>query len=114
MAHRIESGVDRGAVVSLSVDGAAVRAFAGETIATVLLAAGIEAFNRSAAGVPRGPFCNMGTCFECQVRMALPGTRDFRWVRACVWPVEEGMTVSTGARLAGEGVSGDGGPRDAD
>lgn len=114
MAHRIASGVDRGAAVTLTVDGAQMRAFAGETIATALLAAGVVVFNRSASGAPRGPFCNMGTCFECQVQVAPPGVRDFRWVRTCVCPVEEGMTVLTGARLGGNGVSGVGGSGHAD
>ena len=101
MARRIEPGIERGAVVTLSLDGVSVSAFAGETLATVLLAEGITAFNRSPSGAPRGPFCNMGTCFECQVKVAAPGTRDFRWRRACLCPVENGMLVASGARLPG-------------
>ena len=85
--------------MTLTVNGTTVTAYAGETIATLLLAEGISTFNLSRTGEPRGPYCNMGTCFECQVRIADPGSSIFRWVRACMCPVETGMTITTGAQL---------------
>ena len=99
MAQRISNDVERGQQVRLTVDGAEVTAFAGETLATVLLAEGITTFNRTRTGQPRGPFCNMGTCFECQVKVTTAGASGDRWVRACLHTVEEGMAVITGAHL---------------
>lgn len=99
MAKRITNNVQRGAPLELTVDGKAVSACAGETLATVLLAESITTFNRTAAGSPRAPYCNMGTCFECQVQVCRPGETDHRWVRACMCPVMDGMSVLTGVPL---------------
>ncbi len=96
---RISNQVDRGAEISLTVNGKAVSAYAGETIATVLLAEGITTFNVTRGGKPRGPYCNMGTCFECQVKVASESSAVWRWVRGCMQPVEAGMAIITGARL---------------
>ena len=99
MAQRISRQVERGAKVSLTVNGEKVVAHAGETIATALLAEGITTFNLTRNGKPRGPYCNMGTCFECQVKVASVSRPDWRWVRGCMQPVEEGMAIITGAQL---------------
>ena len=100
MARRISRNVERGEVVGLTIDGRTVSAYAGETLAAVLLAEGITAFHRSRLGQPRGPYCNMGTCFECQVRVSSSGRDEMRWRRACMCPVADGMTVVTGMRLS--------------
>lgn len=42
------------------------------------------------AGVPRGPVCGMGQCFECRVRV------DGREVLACMTPAREGLEVHRG------------------
>ncbi len=94
--------IHRGEPINLTVDQRPVQAFAGETLATALLAQGISTFNHTASGQPRGPYCNMGTCFECQVRISSPSDTDFRWVRACMVTVREGMFVNTGATLLGQ------------
>lgn len=99
MAPRISRGVERGATISLTMNGKTVSAHVGETIATVLLAEGITTFNLTRSGKPRGPYCNMGTCFECQVKVASAGSKIWRWVRACMQPVEAGMLIITGAPL---------------
>lgn len=99
MAQRIAKNVERGKPLSISLDGVMVSAYAGETLATVLLAAGVTTFNRTRGGKPRGPYCNMGTCFECQVKVAAAGSTTYRWQRACMCPAEAGMSVVTGARL---------------
>ncbi|MEJ8566170.1 (2Fe-2S)-binding protein [Elongatibacter sediminis] len=104
MTRRIENDdTRRGAALTLNVDGQAVAAHAGETVATVLLAQGITAFNRTGSGQPRGPWCNMGTCYECQVRVREPGSGPERWRRACLCRVSEGMSVRTGVRLQSAG-----------
>ena len=99
MAQRITINVEREGRIGLTLNGAPVTAHAGETIATVLLVVGISTFNVTRTGQPRGPYCNMGTCFECQVRVADPGSSVFHWRRACMHPVEAGMTITTGAQL---------------
>ncbi|SMF61905.1 (2Fe-2S)-binding protein [Allosphingosinicella indica] len=86
---RIEKGVQRGAEVTLTIDGVAMTAFEGETIAAAMLAAGRDRFRDD--GGPRGMFCNMGTCGECMVTLAPDGRR----VRACVTAVQGGMQVVT-------------------
>lgn len=79
---------DRGAEITITFDGRAVRCFEGETLATALLAAGEERFGTAADGAPRQPLCNMGTCFDCVV------VADERpLVRACMTPVRDGMHV---------------------
>jgi len=91
--------IERGASVNLRINEQAVQAFVGETIATVLLERGITIFNRTASGQPRGPYCNMGTCFECQVQVATADSVEYRWVRACMLTVRDGMRIISGASL---------------
>jgi len=91
----------RGLPVRLTVNGSAVSAHGGETIATVLIAEGIIAFNRTPSGEPRGPYCGMGVCFECQVLVATANCDKPRWLRACMTRAEENMVITTGARLPG-------------
>ncbi|MDT8319711.1 MAG: (2Fe-2S)-binding protein [Xanthomonadales bacterium] len=89
--------------MKLTVNGSAVTADAGETVATVLIANGIIAFNRTRSGEPRGPYCNMGTCFECQVLVTTAKSARSRWLRACMTRAEENMDIRTGTRLPGPG-----------
>jgi sarcosine oxidase subunit alpha len=70
-------------------------AYMGETIASVLLAAGIRTFRLSEkTGEPRGIFCGIGLCYECLV--TVDGVHA---VRACVTPVVNGMQIDTGKGL---------------
>ncbi len=79
----------------MTVNGRTVTAYAGETIATVLFAEGMTAFYKTAKHQLRGPFCNMGTCFECQVKLLDANGSSSGWVRACMVPVEDDMVVTT-------------------
>ena len=88
------------------VDGQAVLAHDGESVATVLLASGISVFNRTRKGSPRGPFCNMGTCFECQVLIAQPGSSRFEWRRACLQQVQPAMQIRTGEVISSVDLGG--------
>ena len=95
-ATRLDHGVSRPAPVPIEIDGTRIDAFPGESLATALLAAGVRAFRRTPSGAPRGPFCNMGVCFDCVV--TVDGERG---VRACIATVRAGMRVETGADGAG-------------
>ena len=86
-----QAGLDRGAPLSFSFEGCAVQAYAGETIAAALLAAGIRILRQSPrADRPRGAYCWMGICQECTV--VVDGQRR----PACRTPVTEGLMVSSG------------------
>ena len=90
VAERIDAR--RESAMTVSVNGRAVSAFAGETVAAVLLAEGIRVLRYTAKrGEPRGVFCGMGICYECLV--TVDGVPN---VRACVTTVEPGMVIQTG------------------
>jgi D-hydroxyproline dehydrogenase subunit gamma len=81
-------GLERGPRVTIELDGRAVEAFEGETVAAVLLAEGEAATRRTVRGEPRGVFCGMGVCFDCLVVVDdVPNTRS------CMTWVREGLRV---------------------
>ena len=77
-------------MIELTVDGAPLRAPAGQSVAAALIAAGQDALRASPGGAPRGVYCGIGICQECRVVI------DGDVVRACVTPVVAGMRVTTG------------------
>jgi predicted molibdopterin-dependent oxidoreductase YjgC len=81
-------GVRVTAPVRFRFDDVEVEAFAGESVAAALLAAGITTLRRAPADdAPRGAFCWMGVCQECVVRV------DGQTVEACRLPVADDMRV---------------------
>jgi sarcosine oxidase subunit alpha len=99
MTFRAESGVSRGAPMTLSVDGRDIVAYEGETVAAAMLAAGVLGFRRDSRGGWRAPYCNMGVCHECLVRVRDPADPEgctAGWTRACMAPVRPGLVVQTG------------------
>jgi sarcosine oxidase subunit alpha len=83
--------VQRGKAIKINVDGNLIEAYEGETIATVLLSAGIRTFRLSPKHKqPRSLFCGMGVCFECLVTVD-----GIHAIRACITPVTDGMQVET-------------------
>lgn len=89
--RRLGETRQRGAALTLFVNGRTVEAHAGESVAVVLLAEGILTLRRSARlSEPRGLFCGMGVCFECGV--TVNGRPN---VRACMTPVEGSMRIET-------------------
>ena len=82
--------VQRGEQITVQIDGQPVAAFAGETVAAVLLAKGQRGFRRTAGGQARGFFCGMGICYDCLV--SVDGTAN---IRACITPVADGMVIKT-------------------
>jgi predicted molibdopterin-dependent oxidoreductase YjgC len=84
--------IRRGQQVDLTIDGQSVQAYAGETVAAVLLASGKLIFRRTEQNhAPRSLFCGMGICFDCLV--TIDGVPN---IRACLTPVAEDMVVETG------------------
>ena len=76
------------ASISIRVDGALLACQRGQTVASALLTHSIYRFRSSPNGkAPRGPFCIMGSCQECAIRI----NGSIR--RACQTDVEDGMTV---------------------
>jgi predicted molibdopterin-dependent oxidoreductase YjgC len=94
MSHRdlnMTTAVERGRPLTITVDGSALAAHEGESIAAALIASGRRATRSTArTGEPRGYFCGMGVCQDCLVTVdGLPN------VRACMTPVREGQRVET-------------------
>ncbi|MGA5760353.1 (2Fe-2S)-binding protein [Nonomuraea bangladeshensis] len=77
--------------VTIEVNGRPVNAVKGVSLAAALVGDRIWAFRRNpVSDEPRGPFCGMGICLECEVTVdGRPG------VRACLTPVCPGMRVET-------------------
>ena len=73
------------------IDGAPFEGRQGDSIATVLLLAGKVACRSSfVSGEPRGPYCMMGVCFECLVRVdGIDG------LQACMTPIQPAMRIET-------------------
>lgn len=81
-----------GPTVEIIVDGEAVTVPASGTVAAALLSLGHDAFRKTPIrGVPRGPFCMMGVCFDCLVTIDGVANR-----RSCLVPVRPGTRVETG------------------
>jgi sarcosine oxidase subunit alpha len=78
-------------MVEFTMNGRAVRAAGGTSVASALLDAGVTEFRTSSGGEPRAPLCGMGVCFEC--RVTIDGVAH---QRACMIAVRSGMTVTTG------------------
>ena len=77
-------------VVAVVIDGVPFDARAGDTVAAALLAAGIAVFRTTPlTGAPRGPYCLMGTCFECLVAIDGQSNRQ-----ACTTRVAPGMRIA--------------------
>jgi sarcosine oxidase subunit alpha len=75
--------------LTLSVNGQAVSAPIGSTVAVAVALAGCFS-RRSVTGEPRAPLCGMGTCFEC--RVTIDGKPH---CRSCQILCEPGMDVRT-------------------
>jgi len=80
-----------GREVVFRINGRQVRAPDGSTVAAAMFAEGVSAFHRSPSGLPRGPICAMGVCFECRVTIDQVPHR-----RACMEICRSDMEVETG------------------
>lgn len=66
----------------------AIPAWAGESVAAALLAAGERAWRTAEDGSPRGLFCGIGVCWEC--RCIIDGRPN---TRACQTEARPGLSV---------------------
>lgn len=80
--------------VTITLDGAPVRAALGDTVAAALMASANPACRETpVTGAPRAPLCLMGVCFDCLVDIDGVPNRQ-----ACMVEVRQGMTVRRQAR----------------
>jgi sarcosine oxidase subunit alpha len=75
------------------IDGEAVTARDGDTVAAALLAAGADHVRLTpVSGAARAPYCMMGVCFDCLVTVDGIGNRQ-----GCMIRVRDGMRIDTQA-----------------
>jgi predicted molibdopterin-dependent oxidoreductase YjgC len=89
-----------GKAVTLFIDGAMVKADAGESVAAVLLRQ-LPLWSRTTPVTQskRAPYCMMGVCFECLAKVDGEAS-----VQTCLTEVRDGMRVERqhGKRSLGE------------
>jgi sarcosine oxidase subunit alpha len=89
--HPILGPAPARAAVTITFDEKPLPAYEGEMLAAALLAHGIRALRETGPDrAPRGLYCAIGHCFECQV--VVNGQSG---VRACLTPVRDGMRVAS-------------------
>lgn len=75
-------------MVPIQFDGQEMMLPDGMNLAAALLRSGLTAFRETpVSGAERGPFCMMGTCFDCLIDM------DGVVQQACMLTVQAGMTI---------------------
>ncbi len=90
-AHPILGGLPDTSMVTIHVDGKALRAREGDTVSSALLANGIRIHRYTRReNAPRGIFCGIGQCTDCM--MVIDGQPN---VRSCITPVADGMQIET-------------------
>ena len=86
----IEGVEPGGASVRFTFEGRPYSGFAGESIASAMMRAGIMALRRTRIGhEARGYYCGMGICWECAVHVEGRGV-----VRSCAHPISDGQVIS--------------------
>ena len=89
--RRIRIETRRGRRFEIEIDGRKVPAYEGETIAAVLLGAGIRVSRLTPKKhEPRGVYCGIGICHECV--MVVNGVPD---IRICQTLATPGCKVAT-------------------
>lgn len=83
--------IERGEAFEIEVNGEKVKAYQGETVAAVLLAAGLRVFYEGEqVHYPSRVYCNMGVCQQCL--MTINGQPN---CQACKTLAQPGMKVET-------------------
>jgi hypothetical protein len=82
-------GIEPGRALEFTFEGKTLSGFAGESVASALMRAGIRGqrstLRRSA---PRGYYCGMGLCWDCAVHVEGEGV-----VRSCGFMLRPGLRV---------------------
>lgn len=90
---------DPAASLDFTFEGQPLKGRQGDSVAAALLGAGVRVFRQTPVkGSDRGPFCLMGTCFDCLVEIDGEPNRQ-----ACMVPLRNNMAVRLqrrGARIA--------------
>ena len=85
----VRAGTPKGEPIALTFEGEKIEAYASDTVASALLAAGVRTLTvTEVAGVQRGGFCFVGRCADCLVIVDGQANQ-----RACITPVRDGMDV---------------------
>ncbi|WP_329320259.1 (2Fe-2S)-binding protein [Streptomyces sp. NBC_01715] len=85
------AGAEPGPAFTVTLDGRAVAALPGQTVAAALWTAGITSWRTTrGSGRPRGVLCGIGVRFDCLVTV-----NDRPNQRACLVPVRPGDTIRT-------------------
>ncbi|MER2090455.1 MAG: (2Fe-2S)-binding protein [Sporosarcina sp.] len=93
--HPVLDKVDETDIVSFTFNNTVFRGLRNESLAAALLANGVRTLRvHEENGTPRGIYCNIGHCFECRVTV-----NGQQGIRACLTPIQDGMTVSSGEKL---------------
>ena len=76
--------------VTITIEDRQIKVPASDNVAAAMLSAGIVIARTTAvSGAPRGPYCMMGTCFECLVEIdGVPNQQ------ACQTQVRAGMNIT--------------------
>ncbi|MFC8344090.1 (2Fe-2S)-binding protein [Streptomyces sp. NPDC057280] len=76
---------------TVTLDGRAIEALPGQTVAAALWTAGITSWRSTRGeGRPRGVFCGIGVCYDCLVTV-----NDRPNQRACLVPLKPGDAIRT-------------------
>jgi len=74
--------------ITIYIDDRPCAARVGDLLANILLQEGMSAVHATPNGTPRGPYCMMGVCFDCMVRL-----EDGRFEQACQTYAEDGLRI---------------------
>jgi hypothetical protein len=86
----IQGITQSGPVVGFIFDGKTYAGWAGESVASAMMRAGVVALRRTRQfAEARGYYCGMGLCWECAVHIEGTGV-----VRSCMHPISEGLVIS--------------------
>ena len=81
--------IKRGRPLNVVINNQPAEAYAGETVAAVLLTSGHVSMGPTEnTTITGGLYCGMGVCFSCLVTV-----NGVPYTRACVTPVTEGMAI---------------------
>jgi aerobic-type carbon monoxide dehydrogenase small subunit (CoxS/CutS family) len=96
--HPILGAGEASPEITVFVDGKPVGGKAGEPLAILLLASGMDPLRRTSKGSPRSIFCGIGQCTDCS--MTVNGVPN---VRTCITPAVDGMVIETSKESDREG-----------